>query len=157
MSQSDYIKYKKTVVFLENQVSFSPVLTTQDYISYKGFSLENITPDTTIRYNQLVPINTTPIFGMTRPLINACPLTTPSNDTCIDTRLYSIYSDKVFRVPILDSRAVPVPIPGYVKFPSIRRCAKCCYAQSLSDTKYQNTLLSACANKRLKNEICECR
>jgi hypothetical protein len=77
MSQSDYLKYKRVSTELQIQKKsgdqIPPVLTSQNYISYKGYSLENtIINDKTI-YHQLTPVNTQIIFDIATSDASSCP------------------------------------------------------------------------------------
>ena len=71
MSQSDYIKHKKTAT--ELKINELPnLLEYNNYNSYKGYSLENTIQNTKIRYNQLIPSGKTLIWNMEKTVSN-CP------------------------------------------------------------------------------------
>ena len=63
MSQSDYIKYKKTINELKTR-KLPAVLDSQDYTLFKTYSLETNIPNTKIESNQLVPAGRQVIFDM---------------------------------------------------------------------------------------------
>ena len=71
MSQSDYIKYKKTSQELKIN-KLPAVLEPDDYISYKEYALENSIKNTKLNYNQLQPPNKTIVLGMEKTVTN-CP------------------------------------------------------------------------------------
>jgi len=77
MSQSDYLKYKRVSTELQiqkkNKDEIPSVLTSQNYVSYKGYSLENtIRNDKTI-YHLLTPVNTQIIFDIATSDASSCP------------------------------------------------------------------------------------
>lgn len=67
MSQSDYIKYKKTQNKLSLLNTFPAVLDSSDYTDFKQYSIETTIIGNTIikpQLNQLIPPNKTTIFNM---------------------------------------------------------------------------------------------
>jgi hypothetical protein len=72
MSQSDYIRYKKTGTLLKQQSKLPAVLEPDDLTEFKEYSLENTIFNTKIRYNQLIPANKVIVYGMER-LPTSCP------------------------------------------------------------------------------------
>ena len=74
MSQSDYIKYKKTINELNglNQHELPSVLNSQTYTSFKTYSLETSSSNTKTPYQKLVPSNKKIIFDMELKTTN-CP------------------------------------------------------------------------------------
>lgn len=63
MAQSDFIKYKKLWIKLkENQLPH--VLTSQDFILYKQFALENKTIHSKTNYNHITPANKNIVFDI---------------------------------------------------------------------------------------------
>ena len=79
MSQSDYIKYKRTGVELKIN-KLPTLLEYSDYNSYKEYSLENSIQNTKNRYNSLIPDNTTIIWNMEKKVTN-CPTFQICNNT----------------------------------------------------------------------------
>ena len=72
MSQSDYIRFKKTATKLALDNSESPVFNVGDYIDFKQFSLENSITNTSPTYNYIVPSNRRVIFKMDK-VVSSCP------------------------------------------------------------------------------------
>uniref|UniRef100_A0A6C0D3D4 Uncharacterized protein n=1 Tax=viral metagenome TaxID=1070528 RepID=A0A6C0D3D4_9ZZZZ len=73
MSQSDYLKYKRvaTILRVDNTTSKQPpVLTSDNYMNFKEFSLENTIIGTNIRYNRLIPSGDVYILGMNKDVSN---------------------------------------------------------------------------------------
>lgn len=69
MSQSDYIKHKRT----SNELRINELpnlLEYNHYNSYKGYSLENTIINTKIRYNQLIPSGRIDIWNMEKTVSN---------------------------------------------------------------------------------------
>jgi hypothetical protein len=80
MSQSDYIKYKKTSTELKRN-KLPDLLEYANYNSYKGYSLENTTQNAKITYNQLIPPNKTIIWNMEKTVTANCPKFAICNNT----------------------------------------------------------------------------
>ena len=55
MSQSDYLKYKKTATILKDASGVPAILESQDYTSYKLYSLGNSISNKKKNLEQLVP------------------------------------------------------------------------------------------------------
>lgn len=64
MSQSDYIKFKKTGVKLREQTKHDAVYSSTDYTSFVNYSLEKTITNDKPTYNRLVPSSKKTIFGM---------------------------------------------------------------------------------------------
>jgi hypothetical protein len=79
MSQSDYIKYKKTSIELKRN-KFPNTFDYDTYNSYKDYSLENSVLNTKTRYNQLIPSGTTLVWNMEKTITN-CPTIAMCNNT----------------------------------------------------------------------------
>lgn len=79
MSQSDYIKYKKTAIDLKIN-KLPNLLEYANYNSYKGYSLENSVQNTKSRYNQLVPSGRTLVWNIEKTVSN-CPTFAFCNNT----------------------------------------------------------------------------
>lgn len=73
MSQSDYIRYKKTSTKLLNVTKLDPVLESQDYIDFKRYYLESNVVNKNPLLNQLTPSGYTVVFDMTKK-ISHCPI-----------------------------------------------------------------------------------
>jgi hypothetical protein len=79
MSQSDYIKYKKTATELKKN-KLPSVFEYTKYNSYKGYSLENTIQNNKLKYNQLIPSGRTFIWDMEKTVSN-CPTFALCNNT----------------------------------------------------------------------------
>ena len=67
MSQSDYIKFKKTKNKLNDLKRFPSVLESQDYTDFIQYGIETSVQQNTYikpQFNQLTPITDTTVFGM---------------------------------------------------------------------------------------------
>jgi hypothetical protein len=66
MSQSDYIKYKRvsTQLYLDANNNESPVFTSQNYLDYAQFTLENNTVNLCNTYNLMTPSTSQIVFNM---------------------------------------------------------------------------------------------
>ena len=72
MSQSDYIRYKKTTNQLIEVNKLNPVLSAQDYIHFKQYTLESNIVNTLPTLNQLAVPGTSSIFDL-QIKIATCP------------------------------------------------------------------------------------
>jgi dihydroorotate dehydrogenase len=73
MSQSDYIRYKKTSTKLLNITKLDPVLESQDYTEFKKYYLESNVINTKPVLNKLTPSGYSVIFDITKK-ISDCPI-----------------------------------------------------------------------------------
>lgn len=73
MSQSDQIRYKKTSNQLKEVNKLDAVLNSQDYISYKQYTLESNIANTKPVLNQLTLAGKTILFGMEKK-VSKCPI-----------------------------------------------------------------------------------
>lgn len=104
MSQSDYIRYKKTGTQLKIN-KLDPVLNNQDYLAYTDYNLENTITNTKINYNHLTLPNTQNVFNMERPNIANCP----NFILCQNT------NTRPNRVKLVGTQITPTPIIKFVK------------------------------------------
>lgn len=72
MSQSDYIRYKKTGVQLKDLKREDPVLTNTLYRAFIAYNLENTITNTKVVYNQLIPPGRQIIFNIDK-VATKCP------------------------------------------------------------------------------------
>lgn len=72
MSQSDYIKYKRVSQELKQQAELPPILSGQNYVDYKQFSLENSIINHVPRYDKYIPQSIPVVFGMEKPKYASC-------------------------------------------------------------------------------------
>jgi hypothetical protein len=133
MSQSDYLKYKKSAVVLRNSGDLPAVFDEQDYISFKRFSIGNSIVDTNKRFDQLVPTGTKILFDIERAKTSTCPTTFSLCNT--NQRV-----NRVLNKNIVNSGAKTFPfvkpIGLYVKQPAYKKTACSCIQNSkLTDDK----------------------
>lgn len=82
MSQSDYIKYKRIAVELNNQANnLPPVIGSGQYTNYKAFTLENTLFNTKPNYMKLTPFNSVNVFGIQIDTPSDCSTFTLCNGT----------------------------------------------------------------------------
>jgi len=113
MSQSDFIKYKKTLTTLKNQSeNLSPILSQNDYDSFIQYSLENTIQTNKISFHQLLPQNKQLVFNMEKT-VSSCPtFLTCSNTNQRPNRVLNNVSD----IPYILN-------PGkFVKNPPVKKC-----------------------------------
>lgn len=72
MSQSDYIKLKRTAANLKEQAKHDAVYKSTDYTEFKEYSLEKTITSTKPTYNQLRLPGTKTIFDMEKK-VSGCP------------------------------------------------------------------------------------
>lgn len=72
MSQSDYIKYKRVSQQLKEQVKLPPILSGQNYVDFKEFSLENTILNHLPRYDKYIPQSVPVVFGMEKYHHSTC-------------------------------------------------------------------------------------
>lgn len=73
MSQSDYIRYKKTSNKLSEVKKMDNILSSQDYIEFKQYTLESSIVNTLPTLNQIALPNQNRIFDIERK-ITSCPI-----------------------------------------------------------------------------------
>jgi len=85
MSQSDYIRHKKLSTELKEISKLSPVLGSQQYTSYKEYSLENTIVSEKNVYYRFIPPGTQFVYEMIRNNAQNCS----DMAFCVDTDLRS--------------------------------------------------------------------
>ena len=96
MSQSDYLKHKKTAHLLKEN-KLPPILNSADYTAYTRFELTNtIINDEETNYGEIVPEGKKKIFGMEINVSN-CPSFILCNST--DTRPNRVLLKNVYSEP----------------------------------------------------------
>jgi hypothetical protein len=103
MSQSDYIKFKKTAtkISIDNRSINNKepaVFESGNYTDFKQFNLENTINNTSPTFNYIVPTGHQIVFGMDK-VVSSCP----GFIDCIDTNV------RPNRVPMSTSRFTPTP------------------------------------------------
>ena len=105
MSQSDYIKFKKTRVALKDLSKLPSVLSSSVYSSFTEYNVETTTPNSSVNYGQPVPpSNTILIFDTNINNHAGCP-----SYSCTNTNTFAN------RKPLLSTQITPIPRPNYVK------------------------------------------
>lgn len=136
MSQSDYLKYKKTARILSDASGIPSILTSDNYISYKQFALGNLIENTKPNYDQLVPTGDRVLFGIQRSDASYCP----TFIVCMDTDKRSnrtpvtTFYDSTTGLPFV------TPVVSYVKQPSYKKTA--CYC--ILDSSYTDANICKC-------------
>jgi hypothetical protein len=105
MSQSDYIKFKKTATKLsvDNRSVLnkeSPVFNASDYLDFKQFNIENTVVDTNVTYNYIKSADRQIVFNMDK-VVSSCP----KFIVCTKT------NTRPNRVPMSASYFTPTPQP----------------------------------------------
>jgi hypothetical protein len=74
MSQSDYIKYKRvaTQLYLDASYNQTPVFTSQNYLDYEQFALENTVQNWSNNYRLMTPSGEQIVFNMEKRT-TGCP------------------------------------------------------------------------------------
>ena len=143
MSQSDYIEYKKRAIELKRQQDLPPVLTQDDYIAFKQFSLENMIVSTNQTNNELLPAGTKIIFDLTR-----------SNTTSCATFLCDP-ATRINRVPMRQVYFEPVQPRKYRKDEKTE-LTFCCTNTTKKAINNANTAFTQCRLRRVKGKIALC-
>lgn len=109
MSQSDYLKFKKTSRLLKDQVDSDPVLAPSEYIAGKDFNLETTVTNSKTTYNKLKPSDTQVVFGMERIINGNCPKFTlcTGTNTRANRRALDASQSTCFPVMKAPGRSVP--------------------------------------------------
>ena len=105
MSQSDYIKYKKTSVQLKIN-EFPPIHDSNTYDELKNYALENTIQNSKITYNQLIPSNKIIVFSMEKSTVNTCLSNFP---LCQNT------NSRANRRPLLITQYDPKPLRPLIR------------------------------------------
>jgi hypothetical protein len=124
MSQSDYIKYKRTSNELKYN-DYNAVFNTGDYIDLKQYSLENSITNNKLTFNQLTPTGSKRIFNMEKRTTNC-----PTFRICKSTNL------RTNRTPMLNVYFTPQYVPTYVKQPTSAKTACNCALNSVNTERY---------------------
>ncbi len=109
MSQSDYLKFKKTSRLLKDQADFDPVLLPSDYIAGKDFNLETTVQNTKQINNQLTPSGKQIVFGMERTTGGNCPTFLLCRGTNARVNRRALDAGQTACFPIMKSAGRSVP------------------------------------------------
>jgi hypothetical protein len=102
MSQSDYIKFKKTAAKLsiDNKLIGNKepaVFGAGDYTDFKQFNIENTILDTSPTYNYIKPTGHQIVFKMDK-VVSSCPTFVTCNET--NTRLNRVPMSAAYFTPV---------------------------------------------------------
>ena len=117
MSQSDYIKFKKTSRLLKDPADYDPVFAPSEYMAGKDFNLETTILNTKQTNNQLKPSDKQVVFGMERTTGGNCPtftLCTGTNGRA-NRRLLDASQTACFPIMKAPGRSVPSVKPTTAK------------------------------------------
>lgn len=81
MSQSDYIHYRKTAHILKEANKLQPVLSSQQYTTFKSYSLENTIQSYNPVYYKIADPSAVVVYEMTLNNVYDCP----NVDYCVNT------------------------------------------------------------------------
>lgn len=117
MSQSDYIKLKKTSRLLKDQADYDPVFAPSEYMAGKDFNLETTIINTKQTNNKLNPPGKQVIFDMERTTGGNCPTFTlcTGTNTRINRRPLDASQMECFPVMKAPGRSVPHVKPTSAK------------------------------------------
>ena len=117
MSQSDYIKLKKTSRLLKDQADYDPVFAPSEYMAGKDFNLETTIINTKQTNNKLNPPGKQVVFGMERTTGGNCPTFTlcTGTNTRINRRPLDVSQMECFPIMKAPGRSVPPVKPTSTK------------------------------------------
>jgi hypothetical protein len=115
MSQSDYLKFKKTSRLLKDQVDSDPVLAPSVYIAGMDFNLETTVFNTKQTNNQLRPPDKQLVFGMERTVGGNCPTFTlcTGTNTRANRRALDAGQSTCFPIMKAPGRSMPHVKPNF--------------------------------------------
>lgn len=126
MSQSDYLKHKRSATLLASQSDLEPILTGTQYSNYTRYQLANTITNTKNTYSMLLPTGKQKVFSMEKKVSGCTEFT-----LCMNTQ------SRPNRRPIVCNRDCR-PVKPYVKQPSTAK--KAC----------------DCALNRSSSNVCKC-
>ena len=146
MSQSDYIKYKRTAHILENfnapvnQKDFPRVFSAQQLTDYKQYSLENTIVNTRTRFNMLVPSGDKIVFSMNLQNATNCGNFAVCNNTDQNPNREEVktFYNIGLGLPSVSNRTY------YTKHPSTPDSSGCYVNNKYSNSYYRNPAYYAC-------------
>jgi len=139
MSQSDYIKYKKTTAVFNDLSRNQPVLTQQTYIDGKQFSTAlGISYYGKEYVNLMYPQNITTLFNMPLDVSSVCPINfMDCHDGSNPTRTNRVPMDSIYFTPNI--------VPTYVKHKPVRNLnCNCITNKKFSNSMFLNVKKCAC-------------
>ena len=116
MSQSDYLRFKKTSRLLKDQADFDTVLAPSDYIAGKDFNLETTVTNSKLTYNRLTPSGKQKVFDMERTTGGSCPTFTLCTGTDARANRVALTGNQTVCFPIL--KAPGRSVPAYPQKPN---------------------------------------
>jgi hypothetical protein len=109
MSQSDYLRFKKTSRLLKDQSDFDSVLAPSDYIAGKDFNLETTVTNSKATYNSLTPSGRQKVFGMERTTGGNCPTFILCTGTNARANRVALTGNQTVCFPVLKAPGRSVP------------------------------------------------
>jgi hypothetical protein len=114
MSQSDYLRFKRSARILKDQTDFMPVLKPSEYMIGMDFNLETTITNTKPVYHQLTPPGKRIVFDMERT-VGSCPTFALCHGT--DARVNRKPLDPTQSTCFPVMKAPGRTVPRYVKKP----------------------------------------
>jgi hypothetical protein len=144
MSQSDYIRFKRTAIVLKNTNELPPVLDPEDYTSFETYNLETTVPNTKTTFSRLELSGQQRIFDMDKSIPNCVTFPLCNNTNTRANRVLNTEQNIVF---VGGSRLAYSPAPT-------ERLNKVFIPQTCTFSLRNGRVLKrvACSKK-----ICKCR
>lgn len=131
MSQSDYIKQKRTAANLKEQAKHDAVYKSTDYTSFKEYSLEKTITSTKPTFNQLRVPGTKTIFDVEKN-VSSCPNFTVCTGTdlrenrrpldAVQQSCFPVMKPPGRPMPRLLDSATKKPFPNTKKYRMVCKC-----------------------------------
>lgn len=117
MSQSDYLRFKKTSRILNDQTDFGPILTPSEYIAGKDFNLETTVQNTKQLNNMLTPPGKQIVFDIERTTGGNCPtfILCAGTNARVNRRALDESQKECFPIMKAPGRSVPPVKPTAAK------------------------------------------
>lgn len=109
MSQNNYIDVLRDSTILKKPYDLPPIISSSDYIRFKGYSVEKNIENTKVCYNELLPEKMHNTFDMKRKVVNC-----PDIQMCLNTNTRPNRK--------LNSVQLPEPTPRFNKNPDEKIC-----------------------------------
>jgi len=146
MSQSDYIKQKRTAANLKEQSKHTPIYNSTDYTEYKEYSLEKTITSTKPTYNQLRVPGSKTIFDMEKK-VSDCPsfVLCSGTQARLNRRPLDAVQQSCFPVMKPPGRPMPRLLNSVTKkpFPSTKKYRMICKCKNVS-CDCEATCISPC-------------
>jgi len=139
MSQNNYIDFlRDTTILKEPTKNLRPILSSSEYIKFKGYSVEKDVENTKLSYSELLPSGTQKIFDIKRNVMHC-----PHIEMCLDTNTRPNRT--------LHTEQLPVPTQRFNKNPTEKTCI----------CNNKNNLLRKCRRvgriSKCGTRVCDCK